>query len=209
MSQIAIKAAHTEALSARGGIGIVKLMGRDSGFIALYASVASSDVNLLLIPEVPFTWQKVNEYVEWRIKNRGHCLIVVAEGAGQDLYESTSTFDKSGNKVLADIGILVKNQLTKYLTGKNIEHTIKYIDPSYTIRSAPAESADKILCIELAHMAVHAALTGRTGVIPGLVHGHFVNLPIKKVVEKRKNVDPTDMFYQIFLDNSGMPSTLV
>jgi 6-phosphofructokinase 1 len=209
MAQIALKSAHTEALSARGGIGIVKLMGRDSGFISLYASVASSDVNLLLIPEVKFTWQKIFEYVEWRIVNRGHCLIAIAEGAGQDLCEDSASYDKSGNKVLADIGLLVKKQLSNYFISKKIEHTIKYIDPSYTIRSSPAEPADKIFCIELAHMAVHAAMTGRTSVVPGLVHGRYVNLPIKKVVEKRKCVNPNDMFYQIFLDNSGMPVSLV
>jgi len=152
MAQVALNSAHTEALSARGGIGIVKLMGRESGFISLYSSVASSEVNLLLIPEVPFTWKKVIEYVESRLTHRGHCLIVVAEGAGQELCEQAVTYDKSGNRVLADIGILLKKQLSNHFTSKNIEHTIKYIDPSYTIRSAPAEPADKVFAIELAQM---------------------------------------------------------
>jgi len=209
MAQISIRSAHTEAVSARNGIGVVKLMGRDSGFIALYASVASSDVNLLLIPEVPFSWEKICEYVDWRLQNRGHCLIVVAEGAGQQLCEQETTFDKSGNKVLADIGNSVKHELNRYFSKKGVDHTIKYIDPSYTIRSAPAEPIDRIYCIELAHMAVHAAMTGRTGIVPGLVHGNYVHLPIKKVVEKRKCVNPKEMFYQIFLDNSGMPDSLM
>jgi 6-phosphofructokinase 1 len=209
MSQIAIKSANTEATSCRGGIGIVKLMGRESGFIALYASVASNEVNLLLLPEVPFQWEPIFEYVEWRLKTRNHCIIVVAEGAGQEHCQGSNKFDKSGNKILDDIGLLVKSKLGAYLNSKNIENTIKYIDPSYIIRSSPAEPSDKIFAIELAHMAVHAAMSGRTGIVPGMVQGRFVNLPIRKVVEKRRIVDPCDMFYQIFLDNSGQPISLL
>eukprot|EP01118_Nematostelium_gracile_P009319 TRINITY_DN3129_c0_g1_i1.p1 TRINITY_DN3129_c0_g1~~TRINITY_DN3129_c0_g1_i1.p1 ORF type:complete len:427 (+),score=106.02 TRINITY_DN3129_c0_g1_i1:124-1404(+) len=209
MSQIAIKAANTEAVSARGGIGIVKLMGRESGFIALYASVASSEVNLLLLPEVRFDWDAIYKHVEWRLKTRNHCIIVVAEGAGQEHCQGSNKFDKSGNKILEDIGLLVKSKLSHYLDSKGIENTIKYIDPSYIIRSSPAEPSDKIFAIELAHMAVHAAMSGRTGVVPGVVQGRFVNLPIRKVVEKRRVVDPCDMFYQVFLDNSGQPISLL
>lgn len=208
---VAIKAAYTEAASQDNTIGLVKLMGRDSGFISLYAAVASSDVHLLLIPEVKFSLEKVCEIVEDKIKTRRRCIIVVAEGAGQELMTAgpLATDASGANKKFEDIGLFLKKKLADHLSAKKITHNIKYIDPSYMIRSSPANAGDCIFCIELAQMAVHAALAGKTGMAPGLVNGYFVHLPLKKITEKRKQVNPDDLFYQIMLDNSGMPTKLV
>ncbi|KAJ1498200.1 hypothetical protein HMI54_012885 [Coelomomyces lativittatus] len=194
--------------ACRGGIGIVKLMGRDSGFIALYSSLASGEANLVLLPEVPFTLAKVCQLVEQRLKENGHILIVVAEGAGQDLAAHTIEKDASGNVKLMDIGLFLKQEIGQYCKTHHIDHSIKYIDPSYTIRGCPAVSTDAIFTVSLAHQAVHAAMAGKTNCIIGLVHDEYVHIPIKKAIEFRKKVDVNSILYQTLLNNTGMPLCL-
>jgi 6-phosphofructokinase 1 len=156
-----IDAAHTEAKGARNGIGLVKLMGRESGFIAVFASLARSDVNICLIPEVPFTMEKLLANVRERLQNRGHAVIVVAEGAGQELLGDTNERDASGNVKFKDIGLFLKDRINAYFKGAGMDATLKYIDPSYTIRSVPANAYDSAFCLLLGQSAVHAGKIGR------------------------------------------------
>jgi len=207
MSQIPITGAHMEAKGARNGIGIVKLMGRESGFIAAYATLASSDVNLVLVPEIPFSMEMVCSYLRDRIARKRHAVIVVAEGAGQD-YVPVEGTDASGNKKLGDIGYYLKHAITECFRARGIPATVKYLDPSYMIRSAPATADDSVLCFQLAENAVHAALSGRTGVMVGLWNGHFVHVPIRLSVSGRKKIDPSGLLWQSVLDNTGQPRDL-
>jgi 6-phosphofructokinase 1 len=208
ISQIPITGAHMEAKGVRNGIGIVKLMGRESGFIAAYATLASSDVNLVLIPEVPFSLRKVFAYLEERIIRKRHAVIVVAEGAGQEYVPGEGT-DASGNKKLGDIGIFLKTAITEDFSRRNIPTTVKYIDPSYIIRSAPATPDDSVLCFQLSENAVHAVMSGRTGMVVGLWNGHFVHVPIQVSVRDRKKIDTSDLLWQSVLDNTGQPGDLI
>jgi 6-phosphofructokinase 1 len=207
MSQIPITGAHMEAKGVRNGIAIVKLMGRESGFIATYAAIASSDVNLVLIPEVPFALERVFAYLEERITRKRHAVIVVAEGAGQEHVAAQGT-DESGNKKLGDIGLFLKTAITEYFRARNIPTTVRYIDPSYTIRSVPANPDDSVLCFQLAENAVHAAMSGRTGMVVGIWNGHFVHIPIQLAVKDRKKIDPSSLLWQSVLDNTGQPGNL-
>jgi 6-phosphofructokinase 1 len=207
MSQIPITGAHMEAKGVKNGIGIVKLMGRESGFIATYATIASSDVNLVLIPEVPFSLEKVFAYLEERIMTKRHAVIVVAEGAGQEHVPPQGT-DASGNKRLGDIGLLLKKAITEYFGKRNLPITVRYIDPSYTIRSAPATADDSVLCFQLGENAVHAAMSGRTGMIVGIWNGHFVQIPTQLAVKDRKKIDTSGLLWQSVLDNTGQPRNL-
>jgi 6-phosphofructokinase 1 len=207
MSQIPITGAHMEAKGVRNGIGIVKLMGRKSGFIAAYATLASSDVNLVLVPEVPFSLEKVCSYVEDRIARKQHAVIVVAEGAGQE-YVPVEGTDASGNKKLGDIGHYLKDTIAEYFRAKGIPATLKYLDPSYMIRSAPATADDSVLCFQLAENGVHAALSGRTGMMVGIWNGHFIHVPIQLSVSGRKKIDPSGLLWQSILDNTGQPRDL-
>jgi 6-phosphofructokinase 1 len=195
-------------------------MGRESGFIALHAAIASGDVNLLLIPEIHFTLDGIINYLANRFKDRNHCLIVVSEGAGQDLCsptESPTAKDSSGNAVFSDVGVYLKKEISKGLTKLGIEHTIKYIDPSYTIRSAVAIASgnfkiqltkDAIFAAQLGQMAAHAAMAGRTNMIIGMVHNEFVHMPIEKCIQFRKKVDVYGSTFQVYLDCSGQPVKL-
>ena len=205
LSQHAIIAAHEESRSTENGIGIVKLMGRESGAIALYASLASGDVNVLLVPEVPFNIEDLITYLVDRFKTRDHCLIVCAEGAGQEMLGKTAKTDASGNRLLSDIGEFLKQQISSELKKRNVIHSIKYIDPSYSIRAGVANSNDAVLCTVYAQMAVHAAMCGKTDTMIGLLHGKFVHLPLKKVTEGKKNVDIKGTHWQAFLDATGSP----
>ncbi|KAI9204914.1 diphosphate--fructose-6-phosphate 1-phosphotransferase [Polychytrium aggregatum] len=211
MAQASIIAAHEEARSARNGIGIVKLMGRESGFIALQASLASGDVNLLLLPEMSFSMDAIVRFVLERFTERSHCVIVVSEGAGQELCAPASGLGKdiSGNHIFADIGQWLKKELGNRLKQLDVEHTIKYIDPSYAIRSAVAISSDAVFALQLGQMAVHAAMAGRTNMIVGCLHNQFVHVPISKATAFRKKVDIKGAAFQSFLDSSGMPVDLV
>ena len=207
MSQIPITGAHMEAKGVKNGIGIVKLMGRESGFIAAYATIASSDVNLVLIPEVPFSLEKVFAYLEERIITKRHAVVVVAEGAGQEHVPAEGT-DASGNKKLGDIGLFLETTITEYFEKRNLPITVKYIDPSYIIRSAPATPDDSVLCFQLAQNAVHAAISGRTGMVVGIWNGHFVHIPIQLSIKERKKIDPSNLLWQSVLDNTGQPRNL-
>lgn len=207
MSQVPITGAHMEAKGVRNGIGIVKLMGRESGFIAAYATLASSDVNLVLIPEISFSLEKTFAYLKERISRKRHAMIVVSEGAGQE-YIPGEGVDASGNKRLGDIGLFLKTAITEYFLSRDITIAVRYIDPSYTIRSAPATPGDSVFCFQLAENAVHAAMSGRTGMAVGIWNGHFVHVPIQPSVKERKKIDTSGLLWQSVLDNTGQPREL-
>lgn len=202
----AIQCAHIEALGARNGIGIVKLMGRESGFIAAQSVLALKEVNFVLIPEVPFTMMGEGGFLpalELRLKKRKHAVIVVAEGAGQDLLHVSGQKDASGNPVLGDIGEFLRTEIKTYLTKRGMEHSIKYIDPSYIIRSIPANANDRVYCGFLGQNAVHAAMAGRTGMVVAKVMDRYVHLPIDLVIRKRQKVNPHSSFWRAVLESTG------
>ncbi len=203
----AIHAGHTEARSARNGIGMVKLMGRHSGFIACAAAIASGEANCVLIPEVPFALEGdhgVLEHLRQRIVRRGHAVIIVAEGAGQDLVEAGGT-DASGNRRLGDIGVFLKGRIESYFRQCKTELTLKYIDPSYMIRSVPASAQDRIYCMRLGQAAVHAAMAGKTGVVVARWHSTYVHLPVAVATSARRTVDPGGDIWLSVLESTGQP----
>ena len=205
----AIRAAHVEANGAPNGVGLVRLMGRHSGFIACYASLAMSDANFVLIPEVPFQLDGEGGLLNLlrnRLERRGHAVIVVAEGAGQELMPRGEGTDASGNKKLVDIGIFLKDRITAYFNEIQTELNLKYIDPSYVIRSVPANPYDSVLCIRLAHNAVHAAMSGRTEMIVSRLHMRFVNVPMPLAIRERNTVDPNGDLWMTVLESTGQPA---
>ena len=203
-----IRAAATEARSHPGGVGLVKLMGRHSGFIAAYATLASDDVDLVLIPEVqmPLEGERgVLAHVERTLDRQNHALIVVAEGAGQELFAGSEETDPSGNAKLHDIGALLRDRLTGHLAAADKKFQLRYVDPGYAIRSVPANSHDSVYCTRLAQAAVHAAMAGRTAAVAGRWHGRFVNLPIPLVTSSRNQVDPRGDLWLSVLEATGQP----
>jgi 6-phosphofructokinase 1 len=196
-----------EAKGAVNGIGLVKLMGRESGFIAANATLASCVVNFCLIPEAPFKLEKFLQDLERRIKRRHHAVIVVAEGAGQDLLpESKAAFDKSGNKRLNDIGAFLKNVIIKHFTQKKLEANVRYIDPSYAIRSVAPTGDDNVFCLMLGQSAVHAAMSGRTAMVVGYRNDHFIHLPMALVTRFRKKLETNGRTWKTVLDTTGQAS---
>jgi len=205
----AIHAAHTEARSSRNGVGLVKLMGRHSGFIASSAAIASGEVNCVLIPEIPFALEGDNgflEYIRSRIHERGHAVVIVAEGAGQDLLSKSTESDASGNAKLQDIGVYLKDRITDYFRQCQTELNLKYIDPSYIIRSVPACPQDRIYCMRLAQNAVHAAMAGKTGLVVARWHSAYIHLPIGVATSARKQVDPGKDLWLSVLESTGQPA---
>jgi len=203
-----LSCAHSEAIGALNGIGLVKLMGRDSGFIACLATLACSEVNAVLIPEVPFKLEGEHGLIEamaQRLALRKHAVIVVAEGAGQDLLSATGV-DASGNRKYGDIGLFLKDKFAAYFKEQKVEATIKYIDPSYTIRSVPAGPQDNVYCSRLAQHAVHAAMAGKTATLIGRWHGTYVHIPIDTVTHGRRKVDPAGELWQSVMENTGQPA---
>ena len=204
-----IRAAHVEAQAAPNGVGLVKLMGRHSGFIACYASLAKNDANFVLIPEIHFTLEGENgllNSLRKRIERSGHAVIVVAEGAGQDLMEkSNGETDASGNIRLTDVGAFLKQRITEDFRAVGLELNLKYIDPSYAIRSVAANPYDSVYCIRLAHNAVHAAMSGRTEMIVGRWNARFVHVPMPLAVRQRYQVDPNGDLWMSVLESTGQP----
>jgi 6-phosphofructokinase 1 len=203
-----VSAAHMEAHSQINGIGLVKLMGRESGFIAAHTALASHEANFVLIPEVPFDIEGPNglfDHLEKRLVRRHHAVIIVAEGACQDIMETEAKTDASGNKKLADVGVFLREKIQAHFTKKNIEINLKYIDPSYIIRSSPAEPIDSIYCERLGNNAVHAAMAGKTKVLIGLVNNEFVHIPMKVAVAHRNHVDPEGSLWRDTLEATHQP----
>ncbi len=207
----ALKCAQSEALGSVNGVGLVKLMGRDSGFIASYASLAGSNVDFVLIPEVHFELDGARgllESLRYRLAKHKSAVIVVAEGAGQELVKGESTTDASGNKRLADIGLYLKDRINAFFKERNMECNLKYIDPSYMIRSVPANAADNFYCSQLAQHAVHAGMAGKTGMLVGRWHGAFIHLPITLATQGRRKVDPQSELWHAVLESTGQPARL-
>ena len=208
----AVAAAHMEAHSHINGIGLIKLMGRESGFIATATALASHETNFCLIPEILFDLEGENGFLaelEKRILNRHHAVVIVAEGAGQEHLKATGEHDASGNIKLGDIGVFLKDKITDYFKKKKIHINLKYIDPSYQIRSAQANPSDSIYCERLGNNAVHAAMAGKTKIVIGLVHNKYVHLPIRLVTAKRNKVNPEGSMWRDAIDATGQPTLMV
>ena len=212
----AVSGAHSEAHSSMNGIGLVKLMGRDSGFIAVHTVLAVHEANFLLIPEVPFDLEGPNgllPQLEARLASRHHAVIVAAEGAGQDLLaasgEKSNGTDASGNRKLADIGLFLKERIQQYFDAKGWEINLKYIDPSYLIRSAPAIPIDSVYCERLGNNAAHAAMAGKTKVLIGMVHGEYVHLPMQIAVSSRSHVNPEGSLWRDAVDATQQPFMMI
>ncbi len=205
----AIRAAHNEAQGYPNGIGLIKLMGRHSGFIACTATLAQQDVNFVLIPEVDFDLKGEKGFLpslEQRLRNRGHAVVVVAEGAGQhifEMFEGDKSYDASGNVKLHDIGLFLKNAVSAYFKEREIDISLKYIDPSYIIRSLPANSNDHVFCSFLGRDAVHAAISGRTRMLIGHWNNHFVHIPMSASAGNRKKVNPNGRLWNAILEATG------
>jgi 6-phosphofructokinase 1 len=205
----AIRAAHVEARAVPNGVGLVQLMGRHSGFIACYAALANNDADYVLIPEVPFALDGDGGFLAHlreRVLRRGHAVVVVAEGTGQEyLQHEPRGADASGNPKLHDFGIYLRQRIFDYFAGTDTEVNLKYIDPSYVIRSVPANPYDSVYCIRLAHAAVHAAMAGRTEMVVGRWHGRFVHIPIALAISSRNQVDPEGDLWMSVLEATNQP----
>ena len=198
--------AHTEARSVDRGIGLVKLMGRYAGFVTAAAVVASQDVNFALIPEVPFKLESFLAALKERLRIKSHAVIAVAEGAGQDLLKTDqSEVDASGNVKLKDIGLFLREKINSYFKAEGAPVTVRYFDPSYQVRSVPANCEDALLCDLYARHAVHAAMAGKTGIVIGFLHERFIHVPIELLAKKTKRLDPTTGWWHAVLAATGQP----
>jgi 6-phosphofructokinase 1 len=198
--------AHTEARSVQGGIGLVKLMGRHAGFVTAGAVVASQDVNFALIPEVPFRLESFLAALKQRMLSKSHAVIAVAEGAGQNLLASDKAErDASGNVKLKDIGPFLGEKIVAFFKADKMPVVLRYFDPSYQVRSRPANSEDALLCDLFARNAVHAAMSGKTGVVIGFLHERFIHVPIELLATHTKRLDPASGWWRSVLAATGQP----
>ena len=201
-------AANAEAEAARNGIGLVKLMGRDSGFIAAYSAIVDGHANFCLIPEVPFTLERFLPELRLRLERRGHAVIVVAEGAGQDLIARSEERDASGNVKYGDVGTFLRDAIARHFQELQIPITLKYIDPSYAIRSVPTTAHDSAFCLLLGHNAVHAGMSGRTDMIVSFWNHQFTHVPIALAVSQRKKIDPDGALWSSVLASTRQPRNM-
>jgi len=202
----AIRCAHAEALGAPNGIGLVKVMGRESGFIAAQSALALRDVDFVLVPEDNFELDGPRGFLAAltrRLRRRGHAVVVLAEGAGQELLRSTGETDASGNIKLGDIASLIIRRVAEHMKAEGIDHTLKYIDPSYMVRSVPANSNDCIYCGFLGQNAVHAAMAGKTGMVVSKWNGYYVHMPLSLVTQGRKKIDVCSNYWRSVLESTG------
>lgn len=210
VATLAIKGAHNEAEAYPNGIGLIKLMGRHSGFLAATAALAQPDANFVLIPEEEIMLHGENGFlaaVERRLALRKHAVIIVAEGAGQNFFEDKDIeHDASGNVKLKDIGLFLKAEISAYFESKAIPISLKYIDPSYIIRSLPANANDSVFCGLLARDAVHAGMAGKTNLLISFWNNNYVHVPMDASAGRRKKMDPSGRLWQSVLESTGQNS---
>ncbi|XP_027362836.1 ATP-dependent 6-phosphofructokinase 5, chloroplastic-like [Abrus precatorius] len=207
-AQRAINSAYIEAHSAYHGIGIVKLMGRNSGFIAMQASLASGQIDICLIPEVPFNLHGhhgVLSHLKYLIETKGSAVVCTAEGAGQNLLQKTNATDASGNIIFGDIGVYIQQETKKYFKEIGVHADVKYIDPTYMIRACRANASDGILCTVLGQNAVHGAFAGYSDITVGTCNTHYAYFPIPEVISHPKLVDPNSRMWHRCLTSTGQP----
>jgi 6-phosphofructokinase 1 len=213
-ARTAIDAAHAEARGAYNGVGLVRLMGRDSGFIAAQAALASGVANFVLVPEVRFDLDGPNGFLAHmhrRLARGRHALVVVAEGAGQEFLadeRNRKGQDASGNQQLGDIGRFLRGTISRYFSEHHLEASVRYIDPGYTIRSAPADASDAVYCQELGQNAVHAAMAGKTEMLVGRIRGRQVHVPVAAVTSGRKLLNPEHQLWRAVLQATGQPPSM-
>ena len=206
-----IRGARVEAMAARDGIGLVKLMGRNSGFLACQAALASADADLVLIPEMPFTLDGASgvfAHIDRVLARKGNAVIVVAEGAAQELIDEPlvgETVDRSGNARLKDVGVFLRDRIVARFAEVGRETTVKYIDPSYAIRSIPACPSDSIYCWNMARNAVHAAMAGNTAMMIGRWHGRFVHVPLALAIRENRKVEAEGDLWMSVIESTGQP----
>jgi len=207
-----IRNAHNEASGAYNGIALIKVMGRDSGFIAANAALALQEVNFVLVPESEFDLHGPKGFLEAlrkRLEDRKHAVIVVAEGAGQHLFaDSEPERDASGNIKHKNIGVFLKEKIAEDFKKRQIPHSMRYIDPSYIIRSIPANANDSKFCNLLAQHAVHAALAGKTDFVVGYWNNQFTLMPIPMVTLKRNKIDVESELWWNVLESTGQPISM-
>jgi 6-phosphofructokinase 1 len=204
-----LQRAHTEARSVLNGVALVKLMGRHAGFLTAAATVASQDVNFTLVPEVPFRLEGESGFLaalEQRIVKRRHAVIALAEGAGQDLLGSAGNErDASGNVKLSDIGLFLQKKIEEWFKARKIPFVMRYFDPSYYVRSSPANAEDSVLCDLFARHAAHAAMAGKTGLVIGFLHDRFIHVPIELLATQQRRLDPNSSDWGAVLAATGQP----
>lgn len=204
----ATRAAYVEASCHRSGIGLVKLMGRDSGFIASFATLADTQVGLCLVPENAFGIDGIVRAARQRIERDGYVVIVVAEGAGQELLAEAAEWDASGNRRHGDVGTFLRDKIPEAFRAQGISVSLKYIDPSYMIRSLPANARDANFCLRLGHAAVHAGMAGKTDTVIGSWRRRLTYVPIPMAVSSRKTVDPNGYLWRTVLSVTGQADDL-
>ncbi|QJB56348.1 ATP-dependent 6-phosphofructokinase [Pseudodesulfovibrio sp. zrk46] len=204
----AIRGAHVEATGAPWGIGLVKVMGRHAGYIAAQCALSCQEVNYVLVPEAPFDLDGEKGFLavlEKRMRTAGNAVVVVAEGAGQEHLKASAETDASGNVKLGDFALLLKERIIKHFTDQGIKPTLKYIDPSYIIRSVPANANDRIYCSFLGINAVHAGMSGRTGMVISRWNGRYVHIPMDVVTTGKKSINITSNYWRAVLESTGQP----
>jgi 6-phosphofructokinase 1 len=184
-------------------------MGRHAGFLTAEATVASQEVNFTLIPEVPFRLEGQGGFLtalEQRIVTRGHVVIAVAEGAGQELLGNTGNErDPSGNVRLRDIGLFLREKIEEWFNARKIPFVMRYFDPSYIVRSSPDNAEDAVLCDQFARHAAHAAMAGKTGLVIGYLHDRFIHVPIELLATQQKRLDPDSPAWSAVLSATAQP----
>uniref|UniRef100_A0A7S1RYX3 Phosphofructokinase domain-containing protein n=1 Tax=Alexandrium catenella TaxID=2925 RepID=A0A7S1RYX3_ALECA len=194
-----------EATSCDKGVGIVKLMGRDAGFVAMHAALASTIVDLVMIPEVNVKLEDVIEHIDSTLARKNFMLIAIAEGAGQE-FVATGEKDATGHTKYGDIGTFLRDEINAHL--KKSGGRSFYIDPSYIIRSCPIRPNDHIYCSRLARDAVHCAMRGYTGVCVGPIHNIIVIMPSELIASGKRRVKLTSSAWQSCVQSCNMPLSL-
>ncbi len=173
--------------SAHHRVMVVETMGRYAGWIALGAGVAGG-ADIVLIPEIPFSWDSIYEAVLKRSKGAKFSIVSVAEGAkpkGGDVSVRELDRKRTDPVRLGGIGETVAKKIEDE-TGLETRTTVL----GHVQRGGSPTAYDRILATRFGAVALQAASRGEFGVMASLRQNQVVTVPLKDAVGKQRLVSP-------------------
>jgi ATP-dependent phosphofructokinase / diphosphate-dependent phosphofructokinase len=185
---------HTTAISHKR-VMVVEVMGRHAGWIALHGGIAGG-ADVILIPEIPFDYDKIAAAVKERdAAGNLSSLVVVAEGARPRDGQQVKRDMEGGEFRLGGIGDIVAREIAKR-TGKETRSCVL----GHLQRGGAPTTLDRILGTRFGVKAVQLANEGHFGSMVSYQNYQVRHVPIAEAVNRLRLVPPNGEMVQTARD---------
>ena len=182
----AIDRVHTTA-EAHNRVIVVEVMGRDSGWIAVYSGIAGG-ADVILIPEIPIDVDQVAELIRQRHgRGRYFSIVVVAEGAkfaDGALATAAAGVDDFGHARLGGIGSQVAIEIEKRTGFESRSVVLGHIQ-----RGGTPSAFDRVLATRYGLGAIDMVHRGEFGKMAALRGTKIISIPLAEALSANRKVD--------------------